>query len=314
MKDADRVAELMFAEQRRLVDAFARLDGGRFADSEWERQGLGGGRACILEGGSVLERAGINVSLVRGQKVPSSIMESRPWTDGHAYVATGISMVLHPRNPYAPSFHANFRFFGITDEDWWFGGGCDLTPAYGFEADAAHFHQTLRSWCDQHDPAWYPKWKDACDRYFTIPHRSEMRGIGGVFFDQLTETASGGFERCLQVVTEGIATILPAYLPILERRHGMPYGERERSWQLARRGRYVEFNLVYDRGTRFGLETRGNTEAILMSLPPLARWGFEIRPEPGSPEEDVARFLQPRDWAGGVTADGAAGVKEGAAR
>ncbi len=310
MSGADRVSELMFAEQQRLIDTLGGLDGQGFGASAWDRPGLGGGRACMLEGGRVLERAGVNVSLVRGERVPRSISESRPWTEGKPYVATGISLVLHPRNPYAPSFHANFRFFGITDHDWWFGGGCDLTPMYGFDADAVHFHQTLKSWCDQYDATLYPRWKDACDRYFTIPHRGEMRGVGGVFFDQLLDADPGGFERCLRVVADGIATILPAYLPILERRHDMPYGERERSWQLARRGRYVEFNLVYDRGTRFGLETRGNTEAILMSLPPLARWGSEIRPEPGSAEAEVARFLQPRDWASGVVAD----VREGAAR
>jgi coproporphyrinogen III oxidase len=298
MNQAELISQMMFGEQKRLVDAFSCYDGhGSFHASEWDRAGLGGGRACILEDGRVLERAGINVSLVRGERVPPVIAESRPHTRGMPYTATGISMVLHPRSPYAPSFHANFRFFSVSDDEWWFGGGCDLTPAYGFDDDAAHFHCTLKAWCDRHDPAWYPAWKAACDRYFTITHRGEMRGVGGVFFDYLADHAPGGFARCQQAIADGLATILPAYLPILDRRCAMPYGERERAWQLVRRGRYVEFNLVCDRGTRFGLQTRGNIEAILMSLPPLARWGFDIQPEPGSPEGNLARFLQPQDWA-----------------
>jgi coproporphyrinogen III oxidase len=298
MNEASLVAEVMSAEQRRLVDTFSGYeDGLAFTESRWERPGLGGGLACILEGGRVFERAGINVSLVHGTRLPPSVLSSRPHLSGLPYAATGLSLVLHPRNPYVPSFHVNFRYFGITETEWWFGGGCDLTPMYGFDEDAIHFHRTLRAWCDRHDPAWYPAWKAACDLYFTVPHRGEMRGAGGVFFDHLCDAAAGGFERCRAAVADGLATILPACLPILDRRRDLPYGERQRAWQLARRGRYVEFNLVYDRGTRFGLETGGDPEAILMSLPPLARWGFEIRPEPGSPEADTARFLQPRDWA-----------------
>jgi coproporphyrinogen III oxidase len=299
MSQAELVAQMMFDEQQRLVDTFAGYDGQRgFRVSTWDRPDLGGGRACILEDGRVFERAGVNVSLVRGAQVPPTIVESRPHVRGLPFTATGISMVLHPRNPYAPSFHANFRFFGIAEDEWWFGGGCDLTPMYGFDEDAVHFHRTLKAWCDRHDPAWYPKWKATCDDYFTITHRNEMRGIGGVFFDHLTGDAAGAFERYRQVIAEGIGSILPAYLPILDRRCELPYGQRERDWQLVRRGRYVEFNLVYDRGTLFGLQTRANIEAILMSMPPLARWGFDIKPEPGSPEGGVARFLQPHDWAG----------------
>ncbi|HEY5853394.1 MAG TPA: oxygen-dependent coproporphyrinogen oxidase [Aldersonia sp.] len=259
------------------------------------------GRACVMENGRVFERAGVNVSLVHGPTVPRTIAETFPHTEGRPFTATGISLVLHPLNPYAPSFHANFRFFAVPREagagDWWFGGGCDLTPMYGFEEDAAHFHTTLKAWCDRHRAGRYGEWKAACDDYFTIAHRGEMRGVGGVFFDHLTDIGPGGFDRCLALIRDGLDSLLPAYLPILDRRCRMPYGERQRSWQLARRGRYVEFNLVYDRGTRFGLQTRGNIEAILMSMPPLARWGFELVPEPGSPESDVARFLQPRDWA-----------------
>jgi coproporphyrinogen III oxidase len=289
------VAEILYGEQQRLADTFSGYeDGLGFRVNRWDRAGLGGGLACRLEDGLVFERAGINVSLVHGTRLPPSALASRRRPADMPYTATGISLVLHPRNPYVPSFHANFRYFGVSDAEWWFGGGCDLTPVYGFDEDAAHFHRTLRAWCDRHDPAWYPAWKAACDLYFMIPHRGEMRGLGGVFFDQLTD---GGFERCLEAVTDGLATILAAYLPILDRRRDMPYGERERAWQLARRGRYVEFNLVYDQGTRFGLETGGDAEAILMSLPPLARWGFEVAGEPGSPEGETARFLQPRDWA-----------------
>jgi len=294
---AEQVAEVLFAEQQRLVDVFGQVDGTEFRAHSWERPGLGGGRACILEDGRVFERSGINVSLVRGARVPPTIAGARPQTTGLPYAATGISLVAHPRNPYAPAFHANFRYFEVTGADWWFGGGCDLTPAYGFDEDAISFHQALKSWCDRHDAAWYPAWKATCDEYFTIAHRGEMRGIGGVFFDNLSDPTAGGFDCRWDAILDGVATILPAYLPILERRQAMPYGERQRAWQLFRRGRYVEFNLVYDRGTRFGLETRGNSEAILMSLPPLARWGFDIRPEPGSQEMDLARFLQPRDWA-----------------
>ncbi|MFI6498894.1 oxygen-dependent coproporphyrinogen oxidase [Nonomuraea typhae] len=295
----DEVHALLRAEQSRLVAVFEDYDqGGRFRPAQWERSTLGAGRACVLEGGRVFERAGVNVSLIHGERVPQTIVQTFPHTDGLPYAATGISMVLHPRNPYAPAMHANFRFFTVPGVDWWFGGGCDLTPMYGFADDAAHFHRTLRDWCDRHPGAGYEEWKAACDAYFTIPHRGEMRGVGGVFFDRISEEGPGGFGRCRALVADGLATIGPAYLPILDRRCRMPYGPRQRNWQLARRGRYVEFNLVYDRGTRFGLQTRGNIEAILMSMPPLARWGFELIPEPGSPESEVAEILQPRDWAG----------------
>ena len=292
-------AHVMFrAEQDRLVAAFQGYDGcGRFRDSEWRRDDLGGGRARVLERGRVFERAGVNVSLVNGATVPASIAQNRPHVAGRPFTATGISMVLHPVNPYAPSFHANFRLFTVGSDVWWFGGGCDLTPTYGFDEDAVHFHRTIKSWCDEHDESYYPAWKQKCDEYFTVRHRNEMRGIGGVFFDGLTDERPEGFERCRSLVADGLNSVLRAYVPILDRRCGMPYGPRQRDWQLIRRGRYVEFNLVYDRGTHFGLQTRGNTEAILMSLPPLASWGYEVEPPSGSPEADVSRFLQPRSWA-----------------
>ncbi|SHH03834.1 oxygen-dependent coproporphyrinogen oxidase [Streptoalloteichus hindustanus] len=316
---AAEIADHLRSEQDRLVDAFERYDGERrFRRREWRRDGLGGGRACVLEGGAVFERAGVNVSLVHGARVPPAL--EAPELVGKPFRATGISLVLHPRNPYAPSFHANFRYFEVADRTWWFGGGLDLTPSYGFDVDAVHFHRTLREWCDRHDPSLYPQWKDECDRYFFLRHRREMRGVGGVFFHRLRDDRPGGHERCRAVVVDGLATILPAYLPILDRRVPMPYGERERAWQLTRRGRYVEFNLVYDKGTLFGLQTDGNTEAILISMPPVVRWGFDVRPEPGSPEADTARFLQPRDWAatepgpvrtGGVGPDGERGTAAG---
>lgn len=216
-------------------------------------------------------------------------------------------MVLHPLNPYAPAFHANYRYFEVTEVSsrgheiaprvWWFGGGADMTPNYPFEEDVIHFHRTLKAQCDRHDVGDYETLKRACDDYFFIRHRGEMRGVGGIFFDELSPIGQGDFERDFAFVADGLDTILEAYLPLLARRHATPYGERERRWQLLRRGRYVEFNLVYDRGTLFGLQTGGNIEAILMSMPPFAHWAFDYAPEPGSPEAAMLAFLQPRDWA-----------------
>ncbi|WP_298815470.1 oxygen-dependent coproporphyrinogen oxidase [Chloroflexus sp.] len=291
------VYELMRAGQQQLCAAFEATDGQQhFIAYSWERPGGGGGTARIMTDGAVFERAGVNVSAVYGEEVPPSIWQHRPSTRGQPYFATGISMVLHPRNPYVPAFHANFRYFEA-GEDWWFGGGMDLTPSYGFEEDARHFHVTLRDYCARHPIADYQTMKETCDRYFFLKHRNEMRGIGGIFFDDLNPAGTDGFERAFAFVSDGITTILNAYLPIVHRRMHTPYGERERSWQLYRRGRYVEFNLIYDRGTLFGLQTGGNIEAILMSLPPLARWEFNYQPEPGSPEAAMAEFLRPRDWA-----------------
>jgi coproporphyrinogen III oxidase len=291
------VHDLMRDGQHRLCAAFEKIDNhGHFVAENWERPGGGGGTARVMTEGAVFERAGVNVSAVHGAEVPPSIWQHRPSTRGQPYFATGISMVLHPRNPYVPAFHANFRYFEA-GEDWWFGGGMDLTPNYGFVEDAHHFHVTLRDYCDRHPIASYAEMKAACDNYFFLKHRNEMRGIGGIFFDDLHPTSEDGFERAFAFVRDGITTILDAYLPIVRRRMNTPYGERERMWQLYRRGRYVEFNLIYDRGTLFGLQTGGNIEAILMSLPPLARWQFKYQPEPGSPEAAMAEFLKPRDWA-----------------
>ncbi len=290
--EVDGLAAALLGEQERLLTAFEECDGaGQFERRAWQRDGLGHGVVGILEGGAVFERAAVNVSDVSGSQVPEAITATRPQLAGQPFRATGISLVLHPLNPYAPSFHANFRYFEAGD-DWWFGGGIDLTPMYGFPEDGRHFHRTLNAWCDRHELADYAGWKASCDEYFQIPHRQEMRGLGGIFFDRLT----GDFAACRQLVADGIKTVLPAYRPILDRRQHLPYGARERAWQLHRRGRYVEFNLTYDRGTRFGLQTKGNIEAILISLPPMAGWSYDISPEADSPEEATLALLQPRDW------------------
>lgn len=268
----------------------------RFGSSSWERPGGGGGTARVLSEGHVFERAGVNVSAVHGDAAPPSVWQAHPETQGQPFFATGVSLVLHPRNPYVPAFHANFRFFEVGPLCW-LGGGMDMTPCYGFVEDAVFFHRTLKAYCQRHPIVDYAALKQACDEYFFIAHRHEMRGIGGIFFDKLRVESAEDWQRGLAFIRDGIETILAAYLSIVERRKAMPYGERQRSWQLYRRGRYVEFNLVYDRGTVFGLQTQGNSEAILMSLPPLARWAFDYHPEAGSPEAALAAFLQPRDWA-----------------
>jgi coproporphyrinogen III oxidase len=297
----ERVVALMRAAQTKLTAAFEALDGkAAFRAHTWERPGGGGGTAKVLEGGRVLERGGINVSAVHGDAVPPSLAATHPGTEGRPFFATGLSMVLHPLNPYAPAFHANYRYFEVGHGEesgvWWFGGGADMTPNYPFEEDVVHFHRTLKAQCDRHDVGAYETLKRACDDYFFIRHRGEMRGVGGIFFDELSPPGQGDFERDFAFVADGLDTILEAYVPLLERRHATPYGERERRWQLLRRGRYVEFNLVYDRGTLFGLQTGGNIEAILMSMPPFAHWAFDYAPEPGSPEAAMLDFLKPRDW------------------
>ncbi|MEV6852075.1 oxygen-dependent coproporphyrinogen oxidase [Actinoplanes sp. NPDC051411] len=295
----DRVVEVMRAGQDAFSGALEQCDGpGGFVRHTWARDGGGGGEARILEGGRVFERAGVNVSVVHGAEAPPALAAEHGVDPSVGFFATGLSTVVHPRNPHVPSFHANFRYFEMGEGAWWFGGGADLTPSYGYEEDAVHFHRTLRDCCDAHDPEFYPEAKAACDRYFYLPHRHETRGVGGIFFDGLHPPGPDGWDRGLAFARRGIETLAAAYLPIVRRRMDRPYGERERQWQLYRRGRYVEFNLVYDRGTKFGLQTGGNIEAILMSLPPLAGWAFDVRPEPGSPEAEMReRFLTPRDWA-----------------
>jgi coproporphyrinogen III oxidase len=288
--------------QDRLCVSLEAEDGGaRFEEDLWERPEGGGGRSRVLSEGAVLEKAGVGFSHVFGLGLPASATAHRPELAGRSFQALGVSLVFHPRNPYAPTTHMNVRFFIAEKEGekpvWWFGGGFDLTPYYGFEEDAVHWHRTAREACAPFGEDVYPRFKRWCDEYFFLRHRNEPRGIGGLFFDDLNEW---GFERCFGFLRSVGDHLLPAYLPILQRRRDMPYGERERDFQLYRRGRYVEFNLVWDRGTLFGLQTGGRTESILMSLPPLVRWRYNWRPEPGTPEARLyEEFLRPRDWAEG---------------
>ena len=287
-----RMMEFIQQLQDEICGGLERLDGkSRFREDRWERAGGGGGRTRVLEDGAVLEKAGVNTSVVFGEL--EEAFAKRLQGQGRQFWAGGLSLVLHPRNPYVPTVHANFRFIHQGDKAW-FGGGADLTPYYLFEEDAAHFHRTLKAACDKHDAAYYPHFKETCDKYFHLRHRDETRGVGGIFFEDL----GGDLEREFEFVKDAGRAFLPAYLPIAELRKGTPYGEPQRFWQEVRRGRYVEFNLVYDRGTIFGLETRGRTESILMSLPPQARWRYEHHPVPGSHEAKLVEVLrQPRDWA-----------------
>jgi coproporphyrinogen III oxidase len=283
--DAAAVHAYFAGLQQRIVSALEQLDS-PFRRDAWTRPEGGGGASCILEEGKIFERAGVNLSRVQGKALPPSASAARPQLAGRGYDAMGVSLVLHPRNPYCPTVHMNVRFFSAGDT-WWFGGGMDLTPYYGFEEDARHFHATCRKATGERH-AEFKKW---CDEYFHLRHRNEPRGVGGVFFDDLAGDAA--FDLTKSVGDH----FLDAYLPILERRKDRPYGERERAFQAYRRGRYVEFNLVYDRGTLFGLQSGGRTESILMSLPPRVEWRYDWKPEPGSPEEALYKnFLIARDW------------------
>jgi coproporphyrinogen III oxidase len=281
-----KVLEYFSELQASIVRALEKLDGKSFATDSWKRPEGGGGVSRILEDGKLFERGGVNLSHVQGKRLPPSATASRPQLAGRPWEAMGVSLVLHPRNPYCPTVHMNVRHFSAGDT-WWFGGGMDLTPYYGFEEDARHFHATCRKAVGGH----YPKFKQWCDEYFHLKHRDEPRGIGGIFFDDFAE--DGAFDLVRSVGDH----FLTAYTPIVEKRRQHPFGERERSFQAYRRGRYVEFNLVYDRGTLFGLQSGGRTESILMSLPPLVAWRYDWKPEPGSPEEKLySDFLKPRDW------------------
>ena len=284
--------------QARIVARLEAIDGRALRRDEWERPEGGGGLACIVEQGNVFERGGVNFSHVRGERLPQSATAARPQLAGRAFEVMGVSLVLHPVNPYAPTVHMNVRLFcarkeGVEDL-WWFGGGMDLTPYYGFEEDAIHFHRTCRDALAPSGAEYYPRFKRWCDEYFFLRHRNEPRGIGGIFYDDLNER---GFEHCFTLTRSVGDHFLPAYEPILERRRSAAYGERERDFQAYRRGRYVEFNLVYDRGTLFGLQSNGRAEAILMSLPPVVKWRYEWRPELGSAEAKLySDFLVARDW------------------
>jgi coproporphyrinogen III oxidase len=296
--DTRSIAGYLRGLQDQIVAELERLDGGKFRTDTWGRKGGGGGISKLVEDGQLLERGGVNYSHVMGANLPPSASAGRPEVAGRAFEAMGVSLVLHPRNPHVPTVHLNVRCFIATKEGaepiWWFGGGMDLTPYYGFEEDARHFHGACKAALDPFGVQYYPQFKRWCDEYFFIHHRREPRGIGGVFFDDLNQ---GGFEHCFALTRSVGDHFLPAYVPIVERRRDTPYGERERDFQAYRRGRYVEFNLVYDRGTVFGLQSGGRTESILMSLPPVVKWRYEWKPEAGSPEEKLyTEFLKARDW------------------
>ena len=292
--DIEAVKDYLLKLQDRICRELEAADGkGVFVEDAWER-----GRSRILTDGAVIEKGGVNFSHVTGDNMPATASARRPELAGRSYQAMGVSLVIHPESPYVPTSHANVRFFVAEkpgeDPVWWFGGGFDLTPYYPFEEDCVHWHQTAFDACQPFGDEFYPRLKQWCDEYFYLKHRDETRGVGGLFFDDLDE---GGFEHSFGLMRSVGDAFLKAYLPIVERRKAMSWGERERSFQLYRRGRYVEFNLVFDRGTHFGLQSGGRTESILMSLPPLARWEYNWHPEEGSPEADLYNnYLKPRNW------------------
>jgi coproporphyrinogen III oxidase len=321
--DRAAVRQYLLGLQERICAAIEAVDGReKFQEETWEREGGGGGRSRVLRGGAVFEQAGVGFSHVHGAGLPPSATVGRPGLAGRAFEATGVSLVFHPANPYVPIVHMNVRFFSAgpasqveravldstavpahlgDDGAWWFGGGFDLTPCYPFVEDVCEWHRRAREVCDPFGAEVYPRFKRACDEYFFLRHRGETRGVGGLFFDDLAEW---GFDRSFAFLRQVGDSLLPAYLPIVERHREAAFGERERQFQLYRRGRYVEFNLLYDRGTLFGLQSGGRTESILMSLPPLVRWQVGWRPDPGSPEERLERdFLRPRDWLADLEQD-----------
>ena len=296
--DTNAVRTWLLSLQERIVSAIEAVDGQQFIRDSWERPEGGGGISRLIEEGNVLERGGVGFSHVKGSSLPPSAAANRPEVAGHPWEAMGVSLVFHPRNPYAPTVHMNVRFFTTTGEGnqrvWWFGGGMDLTPYYGFEEDAQHFHQTCRNALEPFGSELHPRFKQWCDEYFYLKHRKEARGVGGVFFDDFN---AAGFEKSFAMTQSVGDHFIDAYLPILKRRKDIAYSERERDFQAYRRGRYVEFNLVFDRGTLFGLQSGGRTESILMSLPPIVKWRYDWQPEAGSPEAKLyTDFLPHRDW------------------
>jgi len=293
----DHAAKFFQELQTDICAQLATLDGGaEFGIDAWQRPGGGGGIARVLEGGALFEKAGVNWSNVDGE-LPGELAATMPGV-GSTFRASGVSLVLHPRSPMIPTTHANFRCLEKGDA-LWFGGGADLTPYYLFRDDAVQFHQTLAAACDRHAPvADYPRFKTWCDEYFFLPHRNETRGVGGVFFDYLGAKGEHPRDQVFAFVQDIGRSFVQAYRPIVERRQTAAYGETERHWQLRRRGRYVEFNLIYDRGTLFGLKTNGRIESILMSLPPLVRWDYDVGPQPGSAEAELVAHLRPTDWLG----------------
>lgn len=293
-----QVKDFLLNLQDEICQALTLVDaGGQFVEDSWDREEGGGGRSRVLKNGLVIEQGGVNFSHVFGDKMPASATAARPELAGRSFQAMGVSLVIHPHNPYVPTSHANVRFFVALKEGeppiWWFGGGFDLTPSYVFEDDAKHWHQVAHDLCEPFGKHVYAKYKKWCDEYFFLKHRNETRGIGGLFFDDLNQE---GFERSfdfMKAVGEGY---LKAYVPIVQKRKNLPYTDKERQFQLYRRGRYVEFNLVYDRGTLFGLQTGGRTESILMSLPPLTRWEYNYQAPPDSAESNIQEYLKPIDW------------------
>jgi coproporphyrinogen III oxidase len=291
----DRAAKFFSELQTDICRALGEADGAvEFGADAWQRPGGGGGVARVLEGGAVFEKAGVNWSSVDGE-LPEELARSMPG-EGRSFRASGVSLVLHPRSPMIPTTHANFRCLAKGDA-LWFGGGADLTPYYLFRDDAVHFHTTLAAACDRHRPVGdYDRFKTWCDEYFYLPHRKETRGVGGVFFDYIGSKGEHPGEQTFDFVRDLGRSFVDAYLPIVQRRQTASYGELERTWQLRRRGRYVEFNLIYDRGTLFGLKTDGRIESILMSLPPMVRWDYDVMAKPGSPEAELLAHLKPIDW------------------
>ncbi|WP_299598071.1 oxygen-dependent coproporphyrinogen oxidase [uncultured Microbulbifer sp.] len=296
--DIQAVKNYLLQLQDRICAELVAVDGNEFFEDAWKREGGGGGRTRVLENGNVIEKGGVNFSHVFGDKLPPSATAARPELAGRSFQAMGVSLVIHPKNPYAPTSHANVRFFVAEKEGaepvWWFGGGYDLTPYYGFEEDVVHWHQTAKNACVPFGEDIYPRFKKWCDEYFYLKHRDEARGVGGLFFDDFSE---GSFDNAFAFMQAVGDSYVDAYLPILNKRKDTEYGERERDFQLYRRGRYVEFNLVFDRGTLFGLQSGGRTESILMSLPSEVRWRYNWHPEAGTPEEKLyTDFLPHRDW------------------
>ncbi|MCK5887556.1 oxygen-dependent coproporphyrinogen oxidase [Alcanivorax jadensis] len=293
------VKDYLLGLQDRICEELAEEDGSAtFREDSWDREQGGGGRSRVLENGAVIEKGGVNFSHVFGSQLPPSATAARPELAGRSFQAMGVSLVIHPKNPYVPTSHANVRFFVAEKEGedpvWWFGGGFDLTPFYGFEEDVVHWHQTARDACDPFGETIYPEFKSWCDDYFYIKHRDEPRGVGGLFFDDLNRF---DFDTSFALMRSVGDAYIPAYRPIVARRKGHEFGDRERQFQLYRRGRYVEFNLVYDRGTIFGLQSGGRTESILMSLPPLVRWDYDYHPQPDSAEIELyQKFLIHREW------------------
>lgn len=292
------VKKYLLSLQDNICQTLAHADGhGEFVEDSWQREEGGGGRSRVLSKGSVIEQGGVNFSHVFGDKMPKSATAARPELEGRKFQAMGVSLVIHPNNPYVPTSHANVRFF-IAEKAgepsiWWFGGGFDLTPTYVFEEDAKHWHQVAKNLCDPFGDNVYSEYKAWCDKYFYLKHRDETRGLGGLFFDDLNQW---GFDKSFEFMQAVGNGYVDAYEPIMERRKDTAFTQRERDFQLYRRGRYVEFNLVYDRGTLFGLQSGGRTESILMSMPPMARWEYNYTPPPGTPEAELYQYLQPVDW------------------